>query len=346
MRSALLRHPLLAILLSALICAVLSPCARGSDVLKCDQLKVDLGPISDERPQLQPFHVTNISGRKIRIAMGFCHFCAQPILDKTVLQPGEVATVVIELDPTGRRGPYSASATVAEEGKPDTRLELELRADICPRIWIEPTNMFPRIVRGKGAEGSFTVTGRASNFKVLKVESTVPMDGIDIGPTTEVEEFGSTARKQEITVHFPKDAPIGPFSAALRVITTDETARSKEVGVTAQVVGCIGHAPDTIRLQVKPGEAFRTTFDIVADEGPIILHSLDVTDRDECKSVAVDFTPTPDSARIRVVVSGTAPPRERQLIAINVRIVASTLTMAGEESHDVPVMLVSMQPRR
>jgi hypothetical protein len=335
-------HALALLIGVVLLCST----ARAQEVLKFDETRVNLGTISDDQSQIHAFHFTNISGRRIRVAMSYCHFCSPPILDKSVLQPGESGTVVVELDPTGRRGQYAASVSVAEEGKPGTRVEIELKAEVCPRIWVEPTSMFPRITHGRGATGSFSVVGRTKGFKVLRIESDVPMDGFDFGPVVDFEEFGSPAHKQEVTVHFPKDAPIGPFAANLRVVTSDEDAPKKGVSVSGQVVGQIDHSPETIRFAVKPGEPFRTTFDIVAEEGPVIVHSLDITDRDECTSVALDVAYTPDPARVRVTISGIAPMRERQMIAINVRAVASTLSMGGEETHNIPVMMVARFPAK
>lgn len=333
-------------ILSVLFAAVIAIPARAQSLFKSDETKVNLGTISDEQSRLHPFKFTNISTRRVKLAMAYCHFCAPPILDKNFLQPGESATVVLELDPTGRRGPYTASVTVAEEGRPDTHIDFELKAEICPRIWVEPTNMFPRIVRGRGASGSFSVTGRSKDFKVVRIESDVPLDGFDIAPRTDFEEFGSTAHKQEVTIRFPREAPIGPFAANLRVVTNDESIQPKMVSVSGQVVGQIDHAPAVVRFDAKPAEPFQATFDLTAEEGPVILHSLDITERDECTSVVLDTSLTADPSRVRVTVTGIAPFRERQMVVVNVRAVASTLTMGGQEPHDVPVMMVVRpQPR-
>lgn len=340
-------HRAASLVVFAVIATVFAIPAHAQSLFKSEgETKVNLGTITDEQSHLHAFKFTNISARRAKLAMAYCHFCAAPILDKNVLQPGESATVVLELDPANRRGPYTASVTVAEEGRPDTRIDFELKAEIVPRIWVEPTNMFPRIVRGRGASGSFSVTGRTKEFKVIRVESDAPLDGYDIAPRTEFEEFGAPAYKQEITIRFPRDVPIGPYSANLRIVTNDETIQPRMVSASGQVVGQIDHDPAVVRFEAKPAEPFQTTFDLTSAEGPVILHSLDITDRDECTSVVLDASPTADPSRIRITVTGIAPIRERQLVAVNVRARASTLTMPGEEPHDIPVMMVVRpQPR-
>ncbi len=314
--------------------------ARADEVLHFDLKTLELGPISDDQSIIRAFPFTNTSTRTVRVSMSYCHFCAAPILDKPVLKPGESATVVLELDPTGKRGPYSASVAIAEEGRPDTSVDVAIKAEVCPRVWVEPINMFPHIIRGRPLASTFTVIGRSQKFAVDKVTADLPGAEIDIAPATDIQDCGSTARRQEITVRFPKDMPLGRFGASLVVLTNDEQARPKSVTIDGLVTGRFSFEPTTIGARLTPGEPFMKSFEVIADSGPLVLSSIDVEARDEAENIALDTTPTANPNRVRITVSGRAPFRERQAVDIRLRVAGTTLAEPGEESITVPITLV------
>jgi len=321
--------------------------ARADEVVRFVQQNVDIGPVTDAQPVLHPFSFTNISGRTIRLGMSYCHFCTPPILDRVVFKPGESGTLVLEIDPAGQRGLVRATATVFEEGKPGTATNIELKAEVCPRVWVEPSNMFPRITRGAGAAGKFTVLGRGRDFKVLRIEAEPPMDGFEIGAPETIEDCGGAVHRQEVTVRFPKDAPLGPFGARLRVITTDDQTAPKMVLVDGKVTGVLSFEPLVIGARLGAGAAFQQTFDIVPAEGggPVMLQSLDVTRRDECAGLVLDARPV-GASRVRVTLSGYAPLRSREHVDIEIEVVATTLTSADTETIRVPVTLIVRGPEQ
>ena len=347
-RGARLKRPIGGLI--AALTLVIAPAAAQADdeVLRFAQTVFSMGAIDDSQTQLHAFSFVNVTNRRVRVAMGYCHLCTPPVLDKDVLNPGESGTVVLELNPAGRKGPISVSATLAEEGRTTSAVNIEFRAEVCPRVWVEPVNMFPRIVKGEGATATFSVTGRKADFKVLKIDSDAALDGVDIGPVSEVADCGATARRQDVTIHFPHDAPLGPWAARFKVVTNDEQADPKLVSVDGQVVGKIGYEPAVVGARIAPGEIFLRTFEVVASDataGALIIDSAEVTASDEATGVALDVAPTRDPSRVRVTVSGHAPLRTRQAVNIKLRFDARTLGSTGSEALEVPVTLVVSRQR-
>lgn len=330
----------LAILIAILAPPAIARSARAGEVLHFDLKTLDLGPIGDDEHVFHAFPFTNATQRTVRIAMSYCHFCAAPILDKGVLGPGESATVVLELDPTGKRGPYAASVAVSEEGRPDTAVDVTLKGDICPRVWVEPTSMFPHLVRGREFSSSFAVIGRAKGFSIENATSDLPGAGIDIGPPAEVADCGDKARRQEITVRFPTDMPLGRFGATIHLTSNDPQARPQPVTIDGVVTGRLSYEPTTLGARLVPDEPFVKSFEVVADSGPLVLSSIDIESRDEARDLALDAVPTADPNRRRVTISGRAPLRERETVTIRVRITGTTLSEPGEESLTVPITLI------
>ncbi len=322
----------------------IAPEARADEeVVRFTQTLFQLGAISDDQTQLHAFSFVNTSDRTVRLGMSYCHFCTPPVLDKDVVKPGESGMVVLELNPAGRRGAMQTSATLYEEGRPTTAVTVEFKAEVCPRVWVEPVNMFPRIVKDVGAAATFSVMGRTADFKVLRIEADEPIEGADIGETKIIEDCGAPARTQSVTVHFPKDAPLGPWGARLKVITNDPEGNPKLITVDGTVVGRVGYEPVNIAIRLDPAQAFVKTFEIVSDEmfgGPILLDSLDILARDETGNLVLDATPTVNPSRVRVTISGTAPARPRQSVDIRLEVVARTLGSGGVETITVPVLLI------
>ncbi len=327
-----------------------APARADEEVLRFVQTVHDMGAISDDQTQMHAFAFINTSPRMVKLAMTYCHFCTPPLLDNDTIKPGESGTIVLEINPAGRKGRIVATATIMEEGKPTSAVNVELRADICPRIWLEPSSMFPRIVRGEGATASFSAMGRKSDFKVLRIESDPPIAGLKLGEPETVPDCGSTVRTQLVTVAFPKDVPLGPWSTRLKVITNDDDSAAKFVSVEGTVVGRVSFDPPVLGLRLPPGEAFAISFDVVAADagnaqGAVLLDSLDITARDEAEELVLDAVPTADPSRVQVTLCGRAPGRSRQSVVIQIEVVARTLGSSGAETIVVPVGLV-VPPRR
>ena len=239
--------------------------------------------------------------------------------------------------------PIQASATLQEEGRPSTAVTVEYKAEICPRVWVEPVNMFPRIVKDVGASATFTVLGRKPDFKVLRIEAEPAIEAAEIGEPRDIQDCGSLARIASVTVRFPRNAPLGPWGSRIKVITNDPQADPKLITADGEVVGRVGFEPANIAQRLFPAEPFVKTFEIVADQafgGPILLDSLDITARDEAENLVLDATPTVNPSRVRITLSGTAPLRARTAVDIKVQIVARTLGSGEAETLTIPITLI------
>ncbi len=338
-------HPaLLRFLIAAIAVLWAAPLARADEeVIRFTQTLYDQGAISDDQTQLHAFSFLNTSGRTVKLAMTFCHFCNTPVLDKETIGPGESGILVLEINPAGRRGQIQATATLQEVGRPTTAVSVEYRAEVCPRVWIEPVNMFPRIVKDVGASATFTVMGRTKDFKVLRVEADPPIERVEIGEPRDIQDCGSMGHISTVTIHFPKSAPLGPWGSRIKVITNDTQADPKLIIADGEVVGRVGFEPANITVKLFPAEPFIKTFEIVADQssgGPLFLDSLDILARDEAEHLALDFVPTANPSRVRVTISGTAPLRSRTNVDIKVQVVARTLGSSDVETLTVPITLL------
>lgn len=335
----------LAILLAALSVLLGTGAARADEeVLRFNQTSVDLGAVSDSTPLLHAFTFINVSNRVVRIGMTHCHFCDEPFLDKRLLHPGEQGTVVLEINPAGRKGQAVANATLQEEGKPRSGASIELKAFICPRVWVEPVHMFPRIPRGETATATVYIISRSKDLKVKEITGVTPIDGFEVGPPEEVEECGSKATRRSITIRFPADLPQGPYNNSLRIVTSEDLDNSRSISVDGQVVGRLAFEPASIGALMQPGENFLLQFEIVA-QGAVLVESVDILQRDQIQSAALDVQPTANPGRARITISGTAPMRQRHMIDLRVEVQARTLDSGQVETIVVPINLSVRVPR-
>ncbi len=318
-------------------------------IFQFEHTTFDVGVIEDDTQIVHPFKFTNTSNRTVNLAMGYCHLCEHPLLDKTVLKPGESANLVIVLDPAGRRGPTSASASVCDSTRISaTTVRVELKADICPRVWVEPLIIGDKMPRGRPGQAEFTVTGHSRGFKIDHIEPDPAAESIDISPVEDLKDcYGKSARKQKVTVRFAKSSPVGPVKGNLRVVTTDPDARPINVNIDAEVLGTIHVRPEDAGRELRPGDPFIASFEIVAEDGPILIHSLDVAARDEATSVVVDAMPTANPSKMLVTVTGIAPYRNRQAAVLRLDVVASSLGgVAERETVTARLTLVVTTPRQ
>lgn len=335
----------LVMLLAALSVLLGAGAARADEeVLRFNQTSVDLGAVSDSTPLLHAFTFINISNRVVRIAMTHCHFCDEPILDKRLLHPGEQGTVVLEINPAGRKGQAVANATIQEEGKPRSGAAIELKAFICPRVWVEPVHMFPRIPRGETATSTVYIISRSKDLKVKEVSGLTPIDGYEVGPPEEVDECGSKAIRRSITIRFPADLPQGPYNNTLRVVTSEDLDNARSITVAGEVIGRLAFEPASVGALLQPGETFRLEFEVVA-QGALLVESVDILQRDQIQSAALDVRPTANPGRARITVSGAAPMRQRHMIDLRVEVQARTLDSGQLETIVVPINLSVRVPR-
>ncbi|MGH7292305.1 MAG: DUF1573 domain-containing protein, partial [Myxococcota bacterium] len=99
-RDSALRRTLVAVLaLVALAPIVRAMNGADEEVIRFTQTLYNQGAISDDQTQLHAFSFVNTSGRTVKLAMTYCHFCNTPVLDKETIGPGESGTLVLEINP-------------------------------------------------------------------------------------------------------------------------------------------------------------------------------------------------------------------------------------------------------
>jgi hypothetical protein len=345
------------IVLAAVGAGVAAPAARalatdgpghsGTAVLVCDRESVDLGTLSDADALVHAFTLTNTSDRPVRLVMTYCHFCTPPTLTKPVLKPGEQGQVILEIDGAERKGKVQATATIGVANQRGADINIELKAELRPRLWVEPRQAFPKIVRGRGLDMPLTVIGSSPDFRVARVETGSPLIKADVGPAEKGEDMGLPCSRQTLTLRFSPELPMGPLAATVRVACNDPTAPPRDVLIQGRVVGRVRAEPETVGCEAQVGAPFAMDFDVVGEDClGLAVESVDVGDRSEATGVVLDMRPTPDPARWRGRVTGYAPERPRTSVEIPLTIVARPIEGGeGAEPEEVRVMVSMVVPR-
>ncbi len=320
----------------------------GDGTLVVSQPSVDLGVHSDTHPILHAFTVTNASSRRVRLELSFCHFCTPPELGKAELDAGESTSLLMEIDPSGRTGEVRANATITAAGLPASAVMVGVKADIQPRVWVEPLQFFPRVVRGEATSLRAVVTGRSAGFAVTKVESDHPSVSASARPARErAQPGGGKVYDCELDILLPAEMALGRFAARLTVHTNDAEAQSKYITIDGEAVGRVSAQPSRVGVRVTTGAVFGATFEIATADRrtPLVIEQVDVLARDEAGSVALDVVPGPDPSMMYVLVSGTAPMRDRAASDLGVVVIARAGPNGEAESITLPITLVVQLPQ-
>lgn len=320
----------------------LSAGASLGDVLQFERTRLDVGLVQDNQPVLQTFNFVNTGKAPVVLTMNYCHFCTPPILSKSVLQPGETGIVVLEIDTTGRKGRVTASATIGVEGTKEATT-IEVIADVQPRVWVEPLQLFPKLTRGTASQQAIAVYGRNKGFDIAKVE----LENLQVTTETTdggiVDEGTDKLYKKNLIVKFPADLARGKIQGQMHITTNDAEARTIVVTVNGEVLGGVTAQPQMVSLETKVESVWGAMFDVVGSSELEIVSVDVVGTRDECASVALDVFATGDAAKRTVVVSGVAPSRTRQWAEVKVEVAARVKGSEEIETIVVPVGMVVRQ---
>lgn len=317
----------------------MQPRDRAATPFFVDQPVIELGAIADDQPQVRVFNITNTSATAVRLKMSYCHFCTPPMLGKDLLNPNESTTLVLELDPAGKRGDVEMSATVQVAGKLDTSVTMRIKASVFPRVDLQPQELFPRVVQRHGLVTEVRVLGRQTGFKVERVESDVPGVSAELGEVVEMQDMGTVVRMHPMLVRFAAGLPLGELQAHLTVFTTDERMPKKDLFIRGEVVGDVQVDPQTVGAAAGAGQAFQTWFDLVAEDSlGVEVEELDFESRAEAPALTLDVRRGPDPTRVRVVVTGIAPLRER--VAAEIPVLIKARARGAKESESLRALII------
>lgn len=313
----------------------------GDGTLVFPQPSIDLGVHPDTQPIYHTFSFTNTSKQRVKLEITFCHFCTPPTLSKDVLEPGESGTLLVEINPAGRTGEMRANATVAVVGNSASAVMVEAKVEIRPRVWVEPVQFFPKIIRGEPMTSRAIVTGRSSDFAVTRVECDTPgITAIATSAELQTEPTGGKVYRSTLTITYGPELPLGPLGAQIHVHTNDAESDAKLITIDGEVVGRISIDPPRRGQRLATGAVWGAVFELVGNGGDLVVESAEIAARDEAGSVAIDVLPGADPSRAWVMVSGTAPLREREACDLRATITARSGRSGELETVTLPIVLV------
>lgn len=304
--------------------------AGASPPINFERTRIELGAISDFDKSTQTFAFVNTSSAPVRIEIGGCHFCGVPTSDKEVYQPGDRGIIFVEVNPAGRRGVMRAGGTVTVPGLEGFRVDLEVGAEVHPRVFVHPDDVRIReIVRPSGGETTFSICGRTGDFNVSKVGTDASWLTLTMAPVRVAEDMGDSCRCFDITARVGEGLPIGDHGAEVRIETSDAMVASRVVSMSVSVVSDAAAEPAQLMAQpTTPDAAFEERFVVRSRMGaPLRGASIDILERGLLQQLVVDAWPSARGLEVRV--SGRTPARAinftRALVGVR------TLSADGQE---------------
>jgi len=287
------------------------PGAKLPEAIKLEKNQHDWGVISDQKPVDYDFTVTNIAEETIKISIGASCGCTVPMVEKSVLAPGETTKAQARFNPKGRNGTQTKTLTITvqEPAQKYTPQSVVLTSTVKALTTIEPAKVhLPEVDHRNGATSKFTVTGRMDGFAILSVESNNPSVVAKFGEPQATEVDGEKVSKVEVDIEVVKGADIGDVVAQLTVKTNDDRVEPMPVMVSAQIVGTARANPANAFLRVfTPGTAFSTQVRIDSRNGTAFkVRSVEVDSRDDM-SLASDVVAGEGGKYHTLTLAGVTP---------------------------------------
>lgn len=226
--------------------------------LKFETTIHDYGKIPDNKPVSFVFNFKNVSNKVINIpnVQASCG-CTNVQADKQV-QPGAESKITTTFNPQGRNGREVKTITVYLDDPECPQLALQTIAEVQRRIIVEPIQVWMGEVPFKTKrEQSVTITGRAENFDVTKIEvggtaykgEIIGRDKVDVG--------GEMLNRVTLKVEIDDGVPIGRMSGNMVVTTTDPQQPTVNVALLADVTGELRITPPSMGIRMSgPSESF------------------------------------------------------------------------------------------
>jgi hypothetical protein len=309
--------------------------------LTFDSPSVDLGKISDDARVPYKFTFTNTSTNTVKIinVTPGCGCTASNFATmKKDFAPGEKGEIEITFDPTNRRGVEVKNVTIDTDYAPAPRQELVFRAEVLPRVFVEPQAVSMFEVRvGAPAQQTVFVTGREKGFDVVGFSIADPNFTVTRQEKTEIKEGEDTLTRIGFQVTAKPGLPIGSYRGMLNLTTTDAKKSLIPVSVQAVIVGSARLIPDRLSLRMAgQGTPWKREFRIEnRDNSAFEITGVELLDVPAEQRVVVDIEPAPSATAqgFRVTVAGVDNKVPNQ---INGKVVLTT-TLADQPRVEVPI---------
>lgn len=235
--------------------------AAGPNMVVPEKVK-DVGTVAQGEVVEVNFKILNEGSQPLELkAVRPTCGCTVADYDKEIAAGGEGA-VKATLDTKDFAGPISKSILVMTNDPREPTVSMVIKADVRPYVEVLPRPLirFNAVQREPMTQKVVVVSAEpGQDFKVKKVDSSVPFLTASVRRLSGDELISGKAGDQyEVSLNLAKNAPVGPVSAQLTVMTDHPKAPEVAVKVYGVVRAMIQVTPaqvqfGTVDAKAKPG---------------------------------------------------------------------------------------------
>lgn len=234
-----------------------------------EQTTHQFGVISDEKVVEHRFKFTNSGQGNLEIVNlnGSCG-CTVPQLEKKTYAPGESGEILVQYNPSNRRGKQHTNVTVTTNDPLKAQVILGVESEVKPTITTEPqVAALGSIERGKGGKATLVITSRKLDFVPMQITPNDAKVSAVIGERKEAVVDGDKVVQYPIEVTLSESAAVGPIQTQC-VIRTNDPAKTMNFMVLGEVVGIVKAEPQRVTLGgLANGQDINTAFRITPRSG-------------------------------------------------------------------------------
>jgi len=175
--------------------------------------------------------------------------CTATLLSSEELAPNEEAELEVEFKAGMARGNIVRHVTVRSNDPDEPAKQVEIKANVVPRLDIKPAAHYFRQVRKR--EGG-TVWFDVKPTELEKIES-VEMKCTTGHFLADLQPTGAGTNEYKVKLSIADDAPLGRISGALEFFVNGETEMCSRVAVTGYLIGDIDISPKRLLFRAERG---------------------------------------------------------------------------------------------
>jgi len=243
-----------------------------------DHTSFDFGEVAAGTTTEHSFPVKNIYPEDVHVASipPSCN-CLKSEVAQPLLKAQEQSEIKAVLDTRNVKGHWEATITVVFDQPFPAEVQLQVCAQICSNILVEPSEArFESVEQGTSASRTLTVScARRPDWRIDQVKPSSPyLDAIAV-------ERGRDQAKvtYELQLQLKPNTPAGYLREQLMLVTNDPVARAREilVPVDARIVSAVQVSPSPLPLGIlRPGQRVtkslvvqgKTPFRVLKATGP------------------------------------------------------------------------------
>jgi len=173
--------------------------------------------------------------------------CTATLLSVEELAPQEEGELKVELKPGMARGKIVRRVTLRSSDPDEPGKELEMKADVVPRLDITPRSHYFRQVRKREGGTKWFDVKPTELEEIRSVEMKCTTEHF----STELQPAEDGKNQYRVKLSIANDAPLGRISGALEFFVNGETEMCSRVPVTAFLTGDIDISPKRVLFRTK-----------------------------------------------------------------------------------------------